>query len=69
VKYSYADLPFLTPSEQKTFTSIMNRLRARRYAAVGAIAPWDRPEFGERVHPVPRRSGAIARILRMARAS
>lgn len=64
----YHALPFLTPSEQATFTRIMNMLRARKYATVDAVAPWDRAEYRERLHPVGRRTSQVARVLKMVRA-
>lgn len=63
----YTALPFLTPSEQATFTRIVNMLRARQYEAVYAAAPWERPEHSEHIHSVAHRSGPLARVLRIAR--
>lgn len=65
--FPYTALPDLTPSEQATFTSIVDRLRARRYEIARLAEPWTRPEHSERLRPVARRSGTIARVLQIAR--
>ena len=67
--FPYHALPDLTPSEQATFTRIIDQLRARRFAMIDQCAPWDRPESSERLHPVGRRTSQVAKVLRMVRSA